>query len=63
MALARFPENVRAEALADQADAHPSHATAELGEEMIIRVVQRVAKYVSEMIAGDRDQPVPEFHP
>ena len=63
VALARFPENVRLDALAHQADPKPSAACAELGEEMISRIVERVAEYVGDMVDGKRTQPVPPFHP
>ena len=62
-ALARFPANVRADALNDQEDATPALATSELGEMMIGRVVERVAEIVQQMIDGTREQPVPDFHP
>ena len=63
IALARFPENVRQRALADQTDSTPGAATAELGEEMISRTIDRVANYVAEMVDGKRMQRVPPFHP
>ena len=63
VALARLPENVRHDAMATQSDASPSAATRELGEIMLGRVVQRVSRYVEEMIDGRRSQPVPPFHP
>lgn len=63
IALARFAENVRPAAMDDQTDLAPRHATAELGEEMLKRIVERVASYLSEMIEGKRIQPVPPFHP
>ena len=62
-ALARFPENVRQRALADQTDSTPRAATADLGEEMISRTIDRVANYVGEMVDGKRIQRVPPFHP
>ena len=63
IALARFPENVRHEAMRQQEDQSPAMATAELGEAMLGRVVERVQDYVSEMIAGKRVNDVPAFHP
>ena len=63
IALARFPENVREQAMAEQEDQSPSMATAELGEEMLSRVVKRVAAHLQEMIDGKRVVPVPPFHP
>jgi creatinine amidohydrolase len=63
MALARFPENVRRDALADQTDTRPRMATKELGEELIGLIVERVANYVRGMINGEHARPVPPFHP
>lgn len=63
MAMARFPENIRRQALADQQDQAPAKATAELGEAMIERTVQRVATYLSEMIDRRRVAAVPPFQP
>ena len=62
-AMARFPENVRDDALSDQPDAHPAMATADLGERMIERVTERTSAYLLEMISGERTQVVPPFHP
>ena len=62
-ALARFPENIDHDAMAEQADQAPSLATSELGEEMLSRVIDRVSDFVSEMMDGSRSQPVPPFHP
>ena len=63
IALGLFPENVRREALADQTDHSPSLATAEKGRLLYERVVQRVADYLQQMIAGERTAAVPPFHP
>lgn len=63
IALARFPENVRKEDAKLQLDSAPTLATAELGEEMLRRSVERVGAIVREMIDGKRNQPVPAFHP
>ena len=63
IALARFPENVRHDAMRAQKDQSPSLATAELGEEMLDRVVSRVKQYVGEMISNTRVMEVPPFHP
>ena len=63
VALAKFPENVRDAALADQQDQTPAMATPELGEQLFSLTVDRVVDYVREMIDGSRDQPVPPFHP
>lgn len=63
MALARFPENVRTEIVADQEDSKPAAATAELGEAMIARIAERVGGYLRDMIEGRRPAAVPPFHP
>ena len=63
IALARFPENVRSDFTATQEDSSPGLATAELGEEMLSRVLDRVTEYVAGMISGEHMQPVPPFHP
>ena len=62
-ALAAFPENVRTDMWTDQVDQTPSMATAAKGRAFIERAVERVAKYVQEVIDGKRVQPVPSFHP
>ena len=63
IALAKFPENVRADALADQPDQSPALATAEQGDEWFKRVTERLAKYVGEVIDGQRQCETPLFHP
>ena len=63
IALAKFPENVRAGAMADQTDPNPGLATAELGEEWFERITQRLAKFVGEVIDGGRQSETPPFHP
>ena len=63
IALARFPENVRAEAMASQQDQSPGAATAELGEEMLGRITDRVTEFVRGVIDGTHRQDVPAFHP
>jgi len=62
-ALAQFPENVRRAMWTDQADPTPSMATAETGQALIDRVVERVAGYVEEMIGGKRVAEIPGYHP
>lgn len=62
-AMARFPKNIRYDVLRDQDDGTPAMATAKLGEEMIVRVVDRVSSYVHEMISGGKNATVPLFHP
>ena len=63
IALAKFPENVRADAVADQTDPNPGLATAEQGEEWFERVTERLAKFVGEVIDGERQSEAPPFHP
>jgi creatinine amidohydrolase len=63
IALARFPDNVRAEAMAEQADQAPAMATSELGEQMLTRIVQRLSQILEDMISGARTQPIPPFQP
>lgn len=63
VALAAFPENVRTEAWADQPDTRPPIATREKGEELLGRIVDRVASYVEEIIDGRRRADVPPFQP
>jgi len=60
-ALAAFPENVRSEAVADQPDPAPAMATAENGQLLIDRTVDRVADYLQEMLDGKRIAEVPAF--
>ena len=63
IALAKFPENVRADAVADQADPNPGLATAEQGAGWFERVTERLAKFVGEVIDGERQSEAPPFHP
>ena len=63
VALAKFAENVRADALADQPDRSPALATAEQGNEWFERVTGRLAKFVGEVIAGQRQSETPPYHP
>ncbi|MBM3457635.1 MAG: creatininase family protein, partial [Armatimonadetes bacterium] len=62
-ALAAFPENVRTAMWKDQADQEPSLSTAEKGQAMIDRTVERLAAYLRDMIEGRRVTARPEFHP
>ncbi|MCH8216484.1 MAG: creatininase family protein [Planctomycetes bacterium] len=61
--LAAFPENVRREVWTEQPDPTPALATAETGRIFIERIVERVANYLGEMIAGTRVAEIPPFHP
>jgi creatinine amidohydrolase len=62
-ALAVFPENVRTAVWTDQPDPTPALATAAKGQACIDRIVERLARYVQEMIDGTRTQAIPPFHP
>ena len=62
-ALAAFPENVRSAAMQDQSDKTPAHATAAAGQQLIDRVIERVATHLAEMIAGKNVIPIPAFFP
>lgn len=60
-ALAAFPENVRQHDLTDQPDPAPAMATAEAGQVLIDRTVERVAGFVQDMIDGAKVAEVPPF--
>ena len=60
-ALAAFAENVRLGPMQEQADQSPTHATASVGQQLIDRVVDRVADYLQAMIDGKRIAEVPRF--
>jgi creatinine amidohydrolase len=62
-ALAAFPENVRTTMWKDQVDQSPSLATAEKGEVLMERTVERVAQYLEEMLEGRRVAEIPSFFP
>lgn len=62
-ALAAFPENVRTTMWKDQVDQSPSLATAEKGEVLMERTVERVARYLEEMLEGRRVAEIPSFFP
>jgi creatinine amidohydrolase len=61
LALALFPENVRREVLAAQEDPRARSATAEAGQALFERIVQRVADHVKEMMEGRRKAEAPVF--
>lgn len=61
-ALAAFPENVRQDAMQDQADREPLEATAAAGQIMIDEIVNQVSRYVSGMIDGTNTAEIPLFH-
>ena len=60
-ALAAFPENVRADAVAHQPDPTPAMATAAAGRLLIDRTVDRVAEFLQEMLDGRRTAKIPAF--
>jgi creatinine amidohydrolase len=62
MALAEFPQNVRTHMWNDQPDPTPPMATAEKGQEMLRRIVDRLTSYLEEMISGVRLAEIPPFH-
>ena len=62
-ALAAFPENVRREAMHDQADREPLEATAEAGALLIEAIVDQVSRFVQGMIDGTNVAEIPPFHP
>ncbi|MFC1757889.1 creatininase family protein [Planctomycetota bacterium] len=62
-ALAAFPGNVRLDAMANQRDDSPTHATEVAGEQLIDRTVERVAKIVGEMISGENVIEIPPYFP
>lgn len=63
IALAAFPENVRAGALNDQPDPTPGMATAETGQAYLDRILDRLTVFVQEMIDGKRVVEMPPYHP
>lgn len=63
VALAAFPENVRTDIWADQADPTAAMATVECGRKFIQRIVERLAAYLQEMIDGRRIAKTPAFFP
>jgi creatinine amidohydrolase len=62
-ALAAFPENVRHDAMRDQADKEPLEATATAGHAMIAAIVDGVSQHLAAMIEGSNVAPIPPFHP
>lgn len=62
-ALAVFPENVRTDAMQDQADKEPLEATAEAGQAMIDGIIDGVSKFVTGMIDGTNVAEIPPYMP
>ena len=61
-ALAAFPENVRCDAMKDQADQEPLSANAENGRALIDLTVKNVATFVQGMLDGTEIAEIPAFH-
>ncbi len=61
LALAAFPENVRREAVADQSDSAPAAARAEVGQVLLESIIESVASYLEDMLAGRRVAEIPPF--
>jgi len=62
-ALAAFPENVRRDAMTDQADKEPLQATAEAGRALIAAIVEGTMRHMESMLDGTNVAPIPPFHP
>lgn len=63
IALQWFPENVRLDAINDQSDTTPKKANSDTGRAFTVRIVDRLTKYLKEMIEGKRNKSIPAFHP
>ena len=63
VALAAFPQNVRADVVSDQPDTAPAQATAQAGAALLELVVTRVSEYLADMLAGRRVAEIPPYHP
>ncbi|MGK0238724.1 MAG: creatinine amidohydrolase [Candidatus Pelagisphaera sp.] len=61
-ALAAFPENVRHDAMLEQADTEPLEASAEAGHAMIESIVNNTSRFLASMIDGTNTIVVPKFH-
>ena len=61
-ALAVFPENVRTEAMENQADREPTHATAEAGERIVEHILGAGTDFVASIRDGQRTSKIPPFH-
>jgi creatinine amidohydrolase/Fe(II)-dependent formamide hydrolase-like protein len=61
LALSAFPENVRPNI--HQTDPMPSFARPATGQAFLERIVERVARYLAEMIGGERQAERPEYYP
>src|ERR1043166_1219755 len=54
IALSAFPHNVRKDACSDKPDPKPALATAEQGQVLLDRIVERLAGFLAEMMEGKR---------
>jgi creatinine amidohydrolase len=63
LALAAFPENVRQQVRSEQPVAPLARATAANGRAFLERIVDRVAAYVEDMLAGRRVNEIPPYYP
>ena len=61
-ALAAFPENVRHDAMQEQADKEPLSATAEAGQAMIESIVDNTSEFLAGMINGANKIEIPKFN-
>ncbi|MEX0715099.1 MAG: creatininase family protein [Planctomycetaceae bacterium] len=62
-ALAAFPENVRHDAMRDQADQEPLSATAEAGAALIELIVAETTRFMRGMLDGTNTAEIPPFNP
>jgi len=62
-ALALFPENLRTDAMQDQAEREPLEATAEAGRALADEAVRQVALYVEGMVSGENRAPEVKHFP
>jgi creatinine amidohydrolase len=63
IALSAFPQNVRKAVCSDQPDQKPALATAEQGQVLLDRIVERLAGFLAEMMEGKRAATIPPFFP
>ena len=59
----RFPQNIRSDAMNDQSDSTPIHATADNGEILFGRIVDRVESRLQDMIEGKSRIEHPGYFP
>lgn len=63
IAAARFPENIRPDAIGDQTDQSPARANAENGRVLFDRIVERVSRHLQNMMAGTSTVRIPPYFP